>query len=69
LPGAALDWLALFLTIVGLWDWIDAFAEDANIMNRQLELAHDLAVLEEEFAELAAEFARRSGSARADDVP
>jgi hypothetical protein len=60
LAGATLDWLALLLTIVGIWDWIDALAEDAAIMNRQLELLHDLAVLEEQFSAAATEFRRRT---------
>jgi hypothetical protein len=68
LVGANFDWLAAALTIVGAWDWIDAFAEDARITNQQLELLRDLALFEDQFVAAAVEFQRRT-SARQPDNP
>jgi hypothetical protein len=66
--GANFDWLAALLTVIGAWDWIDAFAEDARITNQQLELLRDLALFEDQFVAAAVEFQRRT-SARQPDNP
>ena len=46
LMGATLEPLAAILTIVGVWDWIDAIVEDANAINHRRAVAWTLAELE-----------------------
>ncbi len=36
--GATFDPITLFLILLGAWDWIDGFSEDAAAMNRQIAL-------------------------------
>lgn len=57
---ATYDLLALFLVLTGLWDWIDAVAEDAQSMNHQTVLRRDLKRLEDQLTLAENEFERRN---------
>jgi hypothetical protein len=56
---ATYDILAFFLVLAGLWDWIEAVAEDAEAMNRQIALMRNLRDLEDELRSVEKEFERR----------
>ena len=60
LLGIAWEPIAAVVFFVGLWDWIDAVAEDASVMNRQLKLRRELAEISFQLAVAEAELRRRS---------
>lgn len=60
LVGATLvDLLGLVITVLGLWDCVEAVQEDAAAMNRQHELRRIVSSLAAEVNAIEAEFRRR----------
>jgi hypothetical protein len=59
MAASFVDLLALILTLLGIWDCIEALQDDAAAMNRQLELRRTIRGLESELTAIEAEFERR----------
>jgi hypothetical protein len=63
LAATLIDFLALIITVLGLWDCIEAIEDDVRTMNRQHELRRVLIGLENELDALEAEIERRRSAA------
>lgn len=48
--GATFDPLALFLVVLGTWDWFDGFREDAAAMNKRNQLLREAIELDRDLA-------------------
>jgi hypothetical protein len=60
LVGATVvDLLALVITVLGLWDCVEAIREDVAVMNRQHQLRRIVSNLADELSAIEAEFHRR----------
>jgi sugar-specific transcriptional regulator TrmB len=59
IAASEVDVLGLVLTVFGVWEWVEAFAEDAEEMNRELAMRRNITRLRVELAVAEAEIDRR----------
>lgn len=57
--AASFDFLGIALTLLGVWDWVEVFVDDAREMNRQIALHRALKELESRFDAAQEELLRR----------